>query len=525
MKLPDRSIKNISAILTGIISLIIAVSIPTAYFIFAYQYTVGSINTEMAYSAQIIEALVAKNPNSWQFEELRLQEILERHLDYPDPENRTIIDLQGQVIAETKEPLARPVVTFRRFIYDSGREVAQIEIGRSIAPLVRRTSVLGLFSALMAVLIFLVFYYFPLRKVRESSDQLQENEQRLVLALKSGHYGVLDWDIKRNVMIWDDKMYEIYGAPKDTVQISVEAWQSFVHREDRERFVTDIRPEVMGDRGYNTKFRIVKPDGVVRYIKADGIVLRDDDGNPSRFISLNKDITERKLAEDALRASEERFKSIVSTSKEWIWATNANGIHTFSNLAVEDILGYNPDEIIKSSTLTSIIHEEDFPKRKELLHQCIQQKTGWSASVIRWKHRDGNYRYLESCAVPILDSAGVLHGFQGSDRDITARKQADEEKRSLEDRLNRAEKMEALGQLAGGVAHDLNNVLGILSGYSELLLMDIPEGQQARSHAEKIFQSTEKGAAIIQDLLTLARRLCRNSFYGIIITHSLTTEY
>ena len=66
--------------------------------------------------------------------------------------------------------------------------------------------------------------------------------------------------------------------------------------------------------------------------------------------------------------------------------------------------------------------------------------------------------------------------------------------------------MEALGQLAGGVAHDLNNVLGILSGYSELLLMEIPEGHRSRGHAEKILQSTEKGAAIIQDLLTLARR-------------------
>jgi two-component system cell cycle sensor histidine kinase/response regulator CckA len=66
--------------------------------------------------------------------------------------------------------------------------------------------------------------------------------------------------------------------------------------------------------------------------------------------------------------------------------------------------------------------------------------------------------------------------------------------------------MEALGQLAGGVAHDLNNILGILSGYSELLLLEIPEGDRARSYAEKILQSTVKGAAIIQDLLTLARR-------------------
>jgi signal transduction histidine kinase/CheY-like chemotaxis protein/HAMP domain-containing protein len=85
-------------------------------------------------------------------------------------------------------------------------------------------------------------------------------------------------------------------------------------------------------------------------------------------------------------------------------------------------------------------------------------------------------------------------------------KETEKSLRESEERLHRSEKMEALGQLAGGVAHDLNNVLGVLTGYSELLLGEIPEGQRSRDHVEKILQSTEKGAAIIQDLLTLARR-------------------
>ena len=91
-------------------------------------------------------------------------------------------------------------------------------------------------------------------------------------------------------------------------------------------------------------------------------------------------------------------------------------------------------------------------------------------------------------------------------RDITERKRAEEERRRLEDRLQRAEKMEALGTLAGGVAHDLNNVLGIVVGYSEMLLDDSGESSPARSKAKEILKGGQRAAAIVQDLLTLARR-------------------
>jgi nitrogen-specific signal transduction histidine kinase/CheY-like chemotaxis protein len=91
-------------------------------------------------------------------------------------------------------------------------------------------------------------------------------------------------------------------------------------------------------------------------------------------------------------------------------------------------------------------------------------------------------------------------------RDITERKQVEMDRRKLEERLRRAEKMESLGRLAGGVAHDLNNVLGVLVGYSELLLMDIPEDSPLRPHVANILEAGQRGAAIIQDLLTLARR-------------------
>ena len=136
-----------------------------------------------------------------------------------------------------------------------------------------------------------------------------------------------------------------------------------------------------------------------------------------------------------------------------------------------------------------------------------------------WHYLDGNQNDAYNASITISTGESIYVEInsqivnyrhqvvqQSFVQDITDRKRAEEEKNSLEESLRRAEKMEALGQLAGGVAHDLNNVLGILSGYSELLLMEFPEESKLRGYVEKILQSTGKGAAIVQDLLTLARR-------------------
>ncbi len=163
-----------------------------------------------------------------------------------------------------------------------------------------------------------------------------------------------------------------------------------------------------------------------------------------RTRSLESEMQERRLVEVSLRESEERFRSIVSTSKEWIWAIDSAGRHTFSNSTIEKILGYHPVEIVGHDALP-LLHEDDLPKVRKLMAQCIEEKTGWSNFVLRWKHRNGTWRYLESNAVPILDSAGVLTGFQGSDRDITERKHAEEELIKSRAMLMKAQELGRMG--------------------------------------------------------------------------------
>jgi len=187
-------------------------------------------------------------------------------------------------------------------------------------------------------------------------------------------------------------------------------------------------------------------------------------------LELQKEFTERIMAENALRTSEEKLNSIVSTSQEWIWSKDLTGVYTFSNPAVLDILGYPPDDILGHAVANSFVHKEDLLMMKELLSRSIALKTGWSNIVTRWKHRDGTYRYLESSAVPMLDQSGSLYGFQGTDRDITIRKQSEDDVRESEERYRTIFESTATANIL--MAQDMtilmaNDNFAGLSGYTK----------------------------------------------------------
>ncbi|MBD0327513.1 MAG: PAS domain S-box protein, partial [Pyrinomonadaceae bacterium] len=163
---------------------------------------------------------------------------------------------------------------------------------------------------------------------------------------------------------------------------------------------------------------------------------------PDMVMVYTEDITERKLSEEALRESEERFRSIIEATNEWIWSINLEGLHTYCNPAIENILGYKPEEMLGRSGF-DFMHEEDRKRMEEMLPTLIRERRGWSGLVLRWRHRDGSFRYLESNAVPIFDTDGSVTGYRGSDRDITERRQNEKALTELADRealINRISK-------------------------------------------------------------------------------------
>ncbi|MCK9195848.1 MAG: PAS domain S-box protein [Syntrophales bacterium] len=487
------SITRTSSVLTAIISLVIAISIPAGYFMITYQYMGGSANAEIAFSAKAIESLVSNNPNSWQFEEIRLQEILERRIDRDNREKRIIRDMQGQIIAQTNEPLSNSMLTFSQPIYDSGIQVALIEIKRSISPLVARTAIISACSVLSGIMIFLFFRTFPLQAVRRAYHDLEENEQRLALALKSGNFGVWDWDINKNVIIWDDRMYEIYGVSRDSAKVVIEAWQNSIHSEDRDMFLEEVQTGILGEKPYNTEFRIEHTDGTVRYIKANGIVIRDMDGKPSRMIGLNRDITGRKRVDKTLLESEERYRTLVENASDIVFRTDDTGHFTYVNPAGLRVIGYQEEELIGKHYPIFIRPDMRDEAIKFFGRQFVKGiKNTYTEYPVLTK--EGHELWFGQNTQSIVED-GHLIGFQAVSRDITDRKLAEEKVRA-----SLLEKDILLGEIHHRVKNNMQVISGLLdlqarsSGNAELTGMLNESQSRIRSMAlvhEKLYGSKD----------------------------------
>ena len=217
---------------------------------------------------------------------------------------------------------------------------------------------------------------------------------------------------------------------------------------------------------------------------------------------LTDEIEQRVLAEKALRKSKEKYRDLVENINEIIFTVDKGGLLTYVSPAVESILGYSPSEII-GKPMQEFIYQQDLQFVMARFQKALSGIK--SPAEYRVYKKSGEICWVYSSSKPIFDEKGVC-GLQGLLTDIDDRKRAEEEKKSLEKKLARSQKMEALGLLAGGVAHDLNNVLSGVINYPELLLMNLPAKSPMKKSLLAIQDSGLKAAAIVQDLLNLTRR-------------------
>ncbi len=250
--------------------------------------------------------------------------------------------------------------------------------------------------------------------------------------------------------------------------------------------------------------------GVWRHRKKDGTEIAVEiashpmlfTGRPAQLI-LATDVTERHRAQEALRQSEQRYRDIFDFATVGIYQSRRDGSLITVNGPLAEILGYDsPNDLLQRNLDEIYVNPGE---RHELIARF--EPTGKAhRQEVHWKRKDGRPIWLELDARAVRGADGTTRYFEGFVQDISDRKTSEEERKRLQEQLVQAQKMEAVGQLAGGIAHDFNNLLTAITGYSELLLGELPPEDLRRSHAEEIRKAGERAASLTQQLLAFSRR-------------------
>ncbi len=215
---------------------------------------------------------------------------------------------------------------------------------------------------------------------------------------------------------------------RDSARVALKAFSKALSRESEEPGKLWDTPPL--------DLEFIRADGSTVWTAANFSYIRGADGKPVAMLGVMKDISERKKAEDSLRRSEERFRSLVETSSDWVWEIDPGNRYTYVSPKVGDILGHDPRDLL-GHTPFEFMHQREGRRVSKIMRRFASERLPFSLLENTAIHKDGRAVVLESSAVPIMDSTGRLAGYRGINRDITERKKVEQE---LQRSLRRLEK-------------------------------------------------------------------------------------
>jgi PAS domain S-box-containing protein len=340
------------------------------------------------------------------------------------------------------------------------------------------------------------------RKVAE--EALKVSKERLHLALDAANAGIWEWDLRTNENFWSEELFKVYGLKPHSCKPSYESWRESIHPEDREKAEQAVQAAAQGGTELNAEWRVNSQDGGERWLMSRARPVFDDHGVGVRYIGIVIDITERKQAEEALRESEEKFRSLYDSMSEGMALHQL--IYDSTGKAVNYVLlSMNP-------ACEAIL---DLKAAKVLGHKVTQTYGTVEApylDVYAKVVRTGQPAKFDTYFEPMRKFFRIIVFSPAKDQfatvfeDITARKREEKELEELHAQLAQAQKMESVGRLAGGVAHDFNNMLSVILGHSEMALEQLDADQPITADLQEIQKAAQRSAAITRQLLAFARK-------------------
>ncbi len=331
---------------------------------------------------------------------------------------------------------------------------------------------------------------------KQAEAAVRHGLERFELIARATNDAVWDWDLRTHALGWNDGFQRQFGYRPEDVEPGIESWAGRLHPDDQARVETDLHHVIDHDgTAWTDEYRFRCRDGSYADVLDRGYVIRDAAGVAVRMIGAMQNITDRKLAQDQVRRSEARYRELVDDVREVIVTLGPDAAITAVNRAAVTALGGSSERWLGRPFL-ALVFEPD----RDLAHGVVQRVLrGERASCVelRLLTSTGEPVGLEFTITP-RQADGEVVGVLAVGRDVTERKR-------LEEQLRHSQKMDAIGQLSGGVAHDFNNLLTVIQINATLLGGGVP-ADEVKVHADEIMVAAERAASLTRQLLLFSRR-------------------
>jgi len=333
---------------------------------------------------------------------------------------------------------------------------------------------------------------------RELDESLLQSEARFRHLVESASDGIYRIDTHGVFTYANPIVSRLLGCTPNGGGIVGHLYLEFVRRDYHEQGIALYKRQIAEHIPVTYwEFPAITVDGRELWI-GQNVHIEQRDGIVISLFAVARDITERKNAELALRESEERYRFLTEQSTDMLSRQSADGTFLYASPVSYKLLGYAPSELVGRSVF-EYCHADDLETVRAATARLIGHH-GSETLTYRARRRDGHFVWLETTSQAVRDrESGLVGEVLSVSRDIT-------ERRHLEEELRQVQKMDAVGQLAGGVAHDFNNLLTAIRGFTDLLARSLDADDTRRKDIAEILKATERAASLTRQLLAFSKR-------------------
>lgn len=331
---------------------------------------------------------------------------------------------------------------------------------------------------------------------------LRESEERFRLLALRAPSGIFLTSTEGECTYVNEACCEMTGRSPE--QLLGTGWVESFHPEDRARAYALWTACAREGTEFQMEYRFVRPDGGITWVIGLASPVLTHGDAISGFVGTLTDITPLKEAEARLRESESRFHQMADSSPGMIWVTNPEGGREYFNRTWFAFRGRTLEEE-RGDGWKSGVHPDDLAQVNVILGDALRARTTVSAEY-RLQYHDGSYRFVMGTAVPRYTDDGRFLGFVGTCMDVTALREAESERLAMQAQLQESARVESIARLAGGVAHEFNNLLTGVLGNANLAQLEPGLTQNARDFLTRIEEGTLKAADLTRKMLSFSGR-------------------